>query len=741
MPPLPIALHTLELSYMPNLASLPALPSGLLLLTLSGLPALTSISPLPVSISTLILHEVGAAQLPPLPPALDLLIVQACGQLSAIPQLPAGLRDVRLLGLPALSALPAWPLTCERLSLNNLPLVSAVPAIPATAQAVSIGGMPLLPAWPEIPQGVTELGLYSQDFAALPPLNAGLSSLALGSLPSIGVLPPLPPMLSNLELYSMPGITGLPPLPATLMWLRLEECPNLQAVPLLPDGMLALYLINCDAVPCLPNLPFDLWDLTIQSSTITCLPNAVSETTWMELTPGIQGICDEPCGTGLATLGGRVMHDTNGNGLIDAGEQPLPGAVITIQPLGIEAGTNAAGEYRMQVPLGAYSVSASMPAAFPSTSAPATIIMEVLEAGAMDTTGHFAMALESGHHDLSLSLAGTDARPGFSNIIWLQVRNQGSEPLAGTVTLSPDALQSFTTAVPPPTATGGGTLSWMVPELQVGQQWIAQVNLLTAVGTPLGAALLATALVESLGDEVMDNDAATLEQVVVGSFDPNDKLVSPTGLSVEQLASGERLDYTIRFQNTGTAPAEFVVIEDTLSPLLVASSFAFIGSSHACTWERDGHLLRFRFNDIQLPDSVSDEPGSHGFARFTIAPVASLLPGASIANTAHIYFDYNEAVVTEPAICEVLLQTEAAGVGKDRLLCYPNPASDWIHLNVPMECVGRNVEVLDAKGRYLMSARVNGASFSIDVSSLSTGPYMIRLLACEGPVHGLFMKE
>ena len=47
-----------------------------------------------------------------------------------------------------------------------------------------------------------------------------------------------------------------------------------------------------------------------------------------------------------------------------------------------------------------------------------------------------------------------------------------------------------------------------------------------------------------------------LPQVVVCSFDPNDKYVTPEGVGPQgAVAPGIDLTYTIRFQNTGSAPA------------------------------------------------------------------------------------------------------------------------------------------------------------------------------------------
>ncbi|MEO1438493.1 MAG: carboxypeptidase-like regulatory domain-containing protein, partial [Bacteroidota bacterium] len=66
-----------------------------------------------------------------------------------------------------------------------------------------------------------------------------------------------------------------------------------------------------------------------------------------------------------------------------------------------------------------------------------------------------------------------------------------------------------------------------------------------------------------------------------GSYDPNDKLAEPVGYSdAHYIEANTELEYTVRFQNTGTAPAVNIIIRDTLSDQLDLTSFRLIQSSH-----------------------------------------------------------------------------------------------------------------------------------------------------------------
>lgn len=135
---------------------------------------------------------------------------------------------------------------------------------------------------------------------------------------------------------------------------------------------------------------------------------------------------------------------------------------------------------------------------------------------------------------------------------------------------------------------------------------------------------------------------------VVSAFDPNEKTAFPAGLgAAHYLERGDEIEYNISFQNTGNDTAFLVVLRDTLSSLLDPATFRPVSSSHPYSWSlSDEGVLRFTFENILLPDSNVDEAGSHGYVRFRIGQRPGLPDGSVIENTAHIYFDFNEPVVT-----------------------------------------------------------------------------------------------
>lgn len=133
-----------------------------------------------------------------------------------------------------------------------------------------------------------------------------------------------------------------------------------------------------------------------------------------------------------------------------------------------------------------------------------------------------------------------------------------------------------------------------------------------------------------------------------GSYDPNDKQVFPRGATEDHLIRANTdLEYLIRFQNTGTDTAFTVILLDTLSEQLDATSIRPGAASHAYTFSLlEGNILKFSFNDILLPDSNVNVAASQGFVKFRVKQRPDLEAGTEILNHAAIYFDFNEPVIT-----------------------------------------------------------------------------------------------
>ncbi|QHT70796.1 T9SS type A sorting domain-containing protein [Rhodocytophaga rosea] len=137
---------------------------------------------------------------------------------------------------------------------------------------------------------------------------------------------------------------------------------------------------------------------------------------------------------------------------------------------------------------------------------------------------------------------------------------------------------------------------------------------------------------------------------IIDSFDPNDKSVFPIGTTANHYTpSRTPLEYTIRFQNTGTDTAYKVIVVDTLSENFDVATLKLGTISHPYKLSVSGKgqlILTFTFTNINLPDSNKNEPASHGYIKFSITPKSSVTQGTVIENNASIIFDYNKAITT-----------------------------------------------------------------------------------------------
>ena len=197
-----------------------------------------------------------------------------------------------------------------------------------------------------------------------------------------------------------------------------------------------------------------------------------------------------------------------------------------------------------------------------------------------------------------------------------------------------DPAVDYLGAIPTPSTVIGNTLTWEFPAFTSFQGEAMHVVANVPVGTALGTTLTHSITASNTEPEPdLTNNTRTVLATVVGSFDPNDKTALTSSRSSESnyfIDVDEYIDYTIRFQNTGTAEAYFVIVTDTLSEDLDMLSFEQGVASNAFDVSfKPGRVVEWRFDNINLPDSNANEAASHGLVTFRIKPVLPLLPSRS----------------------------------------------------------------------------------------------------------------
>ncbi len=223
----------------------------------------------------------------------------------------------------------------------------------------------------------------------------------------------------------------------------------------------------------------------------------------------------------------------------------------------------------------------------------------------------------------------------------------------------------------------------------------------------------------------------------IGSYDPNDKASIPAGYGDEHYVKrNQTIDYKVRFQNTGTDTAFRVIVVDTISELLDMSTFKRTSFSHPHEVVVEDRTVSFIFNDINLVDSLTNEPASHGFVSFQIDMNENLSDGELIYNDAAIYFDFNEPIITNQTFLEIGTDfVEDASLStidnpeNINVSISPNPATNSSTIYVDAEGVDdMQIEIYNVIGKLLVNDEIRNKRFDLSGHNLSEGTYLIRMV-------------
>lgn len=244
-------------------------------------------------------------------------------------------------------------------------------------------------------------------------------------------------------------------------------------------------------------------------------------------------------------------------------------------------------------------------------------------------------------------------------------------------------------------------------------------------------------------DSDTSDNHSTIIDMVRNSYDPNDKSVVPLNdIFYSDLELNTNLEYTIRFQNTGTANAFDIKIIDTLDNNLDMNTIKTVVTSHGYILHLNENIATWTFDNIYLPDSNSNEAESHGFIKYRIKPKTTLKVGDEIRNTANIYFDFNPAVVTNTTVTKIInpIVTEFETVYSEleTVKVFPNPSKGYLNIFTRQAC---NLEITDISGQLLYEQQIEGQNQQVDISDLKAGTYLYRFTTNDGVKFGKVVKQ
>ncbi|HRF99620.1 MAG TPA: T9SS type A sorting domain-containing protein [Bacteroidia bacterium] len=445
-------------------------------------------------------------------------------------------------------------------------------------------------------------------------------------------------------------------------------------------------------------------------------------------------------GTNCGSVNGNVFIDNNSDCVKNTGDNNLTNGFVIANPGNHYGYTNNNGDYFINnLPYGTYSLSIGniYSGLIPSCT---TTINTTINSGQPNS---FNNNLSAGFNsttqpDIRVTSWGNGIVPGFNGYMNYTLNNlnnvNGSGILKATL---PSAFIPDITLVTPSTYTlSGDTVMWTFTNLNYTNNPYASfiVQFTTPISTPLGSIFTSCAYAQtSTTDFNPINNTYCYYRTVTGSFDPNDKTPNPVGVGStgDIAASVTDLTYLIRFQNTGNGPAVNIVVKDTLSPNVDVNTFEMLGSSHNYNIEiLPGNILKWKFNNIMLPDSNSNEPASHGYIQYRVKRNPVYEPGTQIKNTAYIYFDFNEPVVTNTAINTIAYVTDIKSSSSinDGWNVYPNPSTGALYIvNSSSVMETSQVQVLNAIGQVVLEETITSNYKNIDLSKLNNGVYFVKI--------------
>ena len=264
----------------------------------------------------------------------------------------------------------------------------------------------------------------------------------------------------------------------------------------------------------------------------------------------------------------------------------------------------------------------------------------------------FCISTKVEKNDLKLTMFSQESlRPGLESDITIICENLGSDVVSSMLVFDfPDNVLEVVSSVPQGIEMMSSQMDWMVEDLAPFEKrsFTISVKLNTPIDdNPLvgGEVLDFLAEISELEDEYsIINNVATIQEVVVNSYDPNDKRCLQ-GNYFNEMRTGEFLDFIIRFENTGTASAINVVVKDEINPdMFDINTVEVVSTSHDVEMNiSNTDLVEFVFKDINLP---FDDENNDGFIHFRIKVIENLELHTVLSNTAEIIFDFNIPIVT-----------------------------------------------------------------------------------------------
>lgn len=446
---------------------------------------------------------------------------------------------------------------------------------------------------------------------------------------------------------------------------------------------------------------------------------------------------------------GNVFWDDNNNGVKDSLEFGIAKIALRLQQNGRRTFTNDQGDYQFSVFQNRlYDIEVFNTECWQTTND--SIIQDIPVLIGEEKVVNIGMNLIPDASSASIYMTSSPTRCGFSVPFWLTVENDGCNSINGVYGFVLNPLVEFNEFVVAPDIINGDTVLWefnnLGPSETIERRFSGQISGVDAIGEFIEITSLVYTINQSGQTTLLDSYDFLSE--IRCAYDPNDKLNFPArenlkddGFDKNYTLFEEELEYIIRFQNTGNDTAFNVEITDRLDPNLDIETFQLIDYSHMCaaTIENDG-FVKFKFENILLPDSITNEPLSHGYVRYHISSKNNLEENTNIENTANIFFDFNPPIITNTAnnlmVSSLPVTTNTNELFQPQnIQVYPNPSNGNFVVEFPPNLkIDHTLIVIDINGQLISSNKLDNNINRFENTNMNDGLYFYYVKNNKGSV-------
>ena len=580
--------------------------------------------------------------------------------------------------------------------------------------------------------------------------NNELTSIDVSQNPILEIFVVSSNQLTNIDISQNPDITNFSCSANQLTSVDISQNPDLVSFLCQGNPLVSLFLKNGDSestgsfnFSLTPTLEYICVDEDEQQ-VVEDLINDYGYTNCV-----VNTYCSFVPGGDFYIIEGETTFDIDNNGC-DVNDIMFPNLRLNITD-GMISGdsfSNTSGFYSIPVQAGNYTITPIIDDLNYFSAFPQFITVDFPD-DSSPSIQDFCLTSNGEFNDLEVVIIPlNEARPGFDAEYKLIYTNKGTTTLSGEFNFTfEDNVMDFVSADPVFDSQDLNTLKWNYSNILPFErrEIFVSMNLNTPTDAnfPLNGGDVLNFIAELSSpqvDETPDDNTFNLPQIVVNSFDPNDKTcLEGNALSPDRV--GEYLNYMIRFENTGTANAINVVVKDEIDPsMLDISTLKIVSSSHPMITKINNSTIEFIFENINLP---FDDDNNDGYIVFKIRSLDTLVLADTIENDAEIYFDFNFPIITNNEITTIenVLNLADYDLAEASLAAYPNPVFNI--LTIKSKDAFKKISIYDVNGKLnkLINLLSNKKEIELDLNNLNSGFYFIKIESLNKIYTHKFIKQ